>query len=112
MVDRNLHRRDRMGAAAAIIARRQRDVVSAYQTAGATSPAAARTPGELGVEHDMIVRGLVNRAVLRDAGEGRYYLDVPSWEALRRTRGRLVLVVGGIAVLLAVLLALGVIRLR
>ena len=95
-----------MGAAAAIIVRRQRDIVDTFRSASATTPASARSPGELGVEEDMIFKGLKRRAVLRDTGNGRYYLDEPSWQALGNIRRRLVTVVLLIALLavLAVLL--------
>jgi hypothetical protein len=95
-----------MGAAAAIIIRRQRDVVDTYRAAGATSPGTARDPGELGVEQNLIFRGLVRRAVLRDAGNGRYYLDAPSWDAFNGMRRRAALVLGLSVVLVVVLLVL------
>jgi hypothetical protein len=91
-----------MGAVAAIIMRRQRETVRVFETARATTPDTARDPGELGVEEDVVFRGLVRRAVLRDAGNGRYYLDQLSWEALRSMRHRMALVVIFIAVLLGV----------
>jgi hypothetical protein len=89
-----------VGAAAAIIVRRQREVANAFAGAGATSPASARDPGELGIERDHIFNGLVRRAVLREVGNGRFYFDEPSWRALRSTRLRLAFVL--------VLIALGV----
>jgi hypothetical protein len=95
-----------MAAAAAIIMRRQRDVVDTYRGAGALSAPAARDPGELGVERNMIFDGLVRRAVLRDAGGGRYYLDTLSWNALIRMRRRAALVVGLAGILIALVFAL------
>ncbi|HXT16853.1 MAG TPA: hypothetical protein VN706_14535 [Gemmatimonadaceae bacterium] len=101
-----------MGAAAAIVLRRQRDIVYMYLGAGATSPADARAPGDLGVESNRIFRGLVNRAVLRDAGNGRYYLDEASWKALNRGRRRAVLIVVLLAALVTLLVSLNVIAKR
>jgi hypothetical protein len=89
-----------MGAAVAIIMRKQRDVVYVFQGARATSPETARDPGELGVEQDLIFRGLVRRAVLRDAGNGRYYFDQPSWSALSSTRHRLAFVIASIVLIM------------
>lgn len=88
-----------MGAAAAIIVRRQRDIVDTFRSASATTAAAARNPGELGVEEDMIFKGLIRRAVIRDAGNGRYYLDELSWNALGSLRRRLVTVALLVAVI-------------
>jgi hypothetical protein len=42
---------------------------------------------------------LARRAVLRDAGGGRYYLDEPSWRALRGTRRRVALAIALLMVL-------------
>jgi hypothetical protein len=89
-----------MGAAAAVIIARERRVIEAFTAAGATSPERARPMDSLGVESDgMALRRLQGHAVIREAEAGRYYLDLPSWQALRRMRRRLVLVL-----LLAVIL--------
>ena len=84
-----------MGAAAAAVAMAERRIVEAFELAGATSVAAARTPDELRVDTSSLGwRRLTNRAVIREAsrGSGQYYLDREVWQALRRTRRRLVVV--------------------
>jgi hypothetical protein len=91
-----------MGAAVAIIVRKQRDIVYVFQGARAMSPETARHPSELGIERDMIFNGLVRRAVLRETPDGRYYFDELSWRALGGTRRRAALVI-----LSAVLLLVG-----
>ena len=89
-----------MGAAAAVIIARERRLVEAFTVAGATSPERARPMDSLGIESDgMALRRLQDHAVIREAEGGRFYLDLPSWQALRRMRRRLVLVL-----LLAVIL--------
>ena len=98
-----------MGAVAAIIIRKERDVVDAYRRAGATEPSAAQSPDALEIGHmghGVAFHRLVRRAVLRDAGDGRYYLDEPSWEALRSMRRRLLLVM--LILVLAVFVSLSV----
>lgn len=103
-----------MGAAAAAVAIRERRIVEAFELAGATSAAAARTPDEVGVETSGLGwRRLANRAVIRESapGSGRYYLDREVWQAVRRTRMRLLVVV--MLILLAVWLyiaTMGVLR--
>ena len=62
-----------MGAAVAIIVRKQREHRRGVSRARATSLETARYPDELGIDESMIFHGLVRRAVLRDAGDGRYY---------------------------------------
>lgn len=84
-----------MGASvAAIIIRKEKDLVAHFQNAGATAAGAAKSPDELGVHERLAWGRLVNRAVIREAEPGRYYLDVPSWEALRYTRRRIALALG------------------
>ncbi len=95
-----------MGAAAAVILRKERDIVNSYRGAGAVTPDRAMSPDQLDVPRRMAFERLVQRAVLRDTGNGRYYLDEPSWEALRGIRRRMalvivILVVGATVVLLA-----------
>lgn len=82
-----------MGAAAAVIIIRERRLVEAFSAAAATSPETARSVESLGVDSDSnSLRRLQNRAVIREGAPGRYYLDVPSWEALRRMRRRMAFV--------------------
>lgn len=104
--------RDHMGAAAAVILRKERDIVSAYRGAGATRPHLAKSPEQLDIEHRIAFDRLVQRAVLREAGDGRYYLDEPSWEALRGSRRRMILVIALIAAVMPlVLVSTGVVTL-
>jgi len=85
-----------MAAAVAIIIRKQREIAEVFQGARATSVGTARYPADLGLEEDRIFRGLVDRAIVRGAGDGRYYLDEPGWTAhntMRRKRALVVLAV-------------------
>ena len=82
-----------MGAAAAVIMMRERRLVEALTLSAATSPERALPLETLGVEYDaMALRRLQRRAVIREGAAGRFYLDVPSWEALRRMRLRMVFI--------------------
>jgi hypothetical protein len=93
-----------MGAAAAVIIARERRVVEAFTAAAATSPERARPLDSLGMDsYGMALRRLQDHAVIREAEGGRFYLDLPSWQALRRMRRRLILVL-----LLAVILTFAV----
>jgi len=92
-----------MGAAAAAIVIAERRIVEAFENAGAISAGTARSPDEVGADAlSLSWRRLTNRAIIREAipGSGLYYLDRPSWQALRRTRRRLLVVV--LLILLAV----------
>ena len=89
-------------AAAAIIAK-EKHIVEAYRAAHALTPSDGASPDTLGVHDGIALRRLKERAVLRDAGSGRLYLDNASWEALRALRRRLALVMTLVAVLMVLI---------
>jgi hypothetical protein len=97
-----------MGAvAAAAVIHKEKEIVAILRAARALTPAAAKTPATLGLHEGVAFRRLRARAVLRDAGDGRLYLDEPSWEALRAIRHRLALVLLGLALALGLVAYLG-----
>ncbi len=99
-----------MAAAAAIIVRKERDIVNTFRAAGALDAGSARDPFELGIGQRVPFNILVRRRVLRDAGNGRYFLDDARWTVIRGQRRRVAFaVLTVIAVVLAILLVTGVI---
>ena len=96
-----------MSTVVAVVLAKERRMVSRFRAAGAVTPVRARTLEELGIPRGVILRRLRERAVIRDAGGERYYLDEPSWAAVRRSRRRAIHVAWVIAliVILAVLFA-------
>lgn len=83
-----------MGAGyAAIIIKREKDMAAHFRDQRATSASAAQTLEVLRVEHNSIFRRLEDRAVIRQGPGGTYYLDEPSWDAMRRTRQRVLVIV-------------------
>ena len=97
-----------MGAViAAIVARKQREVLEQFTDSGATSAAAAQFPSDIGLDaSDRFFRMLERDSVLRDVGDGRYYFDADAYERLRRSRIRLVLVIIAALVIAGVILAM------
>lgn len=86
-----------MGATvAAVIAAKERAIVEAFRDAGATALVTAVPLEQLGVEENVGFRRLRRHEVIREAVPGRYYLDEDVWTAVRRTRLRLVMVLLGI----------------
>jgi hypothetical protein len=82
-----------MGGAVAVILIKERQVVEAFQRAGAVAAHRAIRPADIGVEDDGVIwRRLRERAIIREASPGLYYLDVEGWQAQRRTRRRLAFV--------------------
>ena len=95
-----------MGAAVTVMLIKERQVVDAFMRAGATSAATAVRPDDVSVVVGGVGgRRLLRGAVLREAGDGRYYLDILSWEALRRHRRRVLFVILLLIALGALILA-------
>jgi hypothetical protein len=101
-----------MGAvvAAAAMRRREQQVIDDFRAASATSPDRAQSYTALGFGETLAVRRLRNRAVIREAAPGVYYLDEEVWAAVRRTRQRLLAVVVAIVAVLLLGISLGVIK--
>jgi hypothetical protein len=78
-----------VSAAAAAIVVREKRIVGAFRSVGATSAAAAVAPGAIGVAERVAFRRLRQRAVVREAQPGVFYVDEASWEALRAMRRRI-----------------------
>ena len=89
-----------MGASvAAVIVAKERRVVDSFRDAGAISPKDARTTQDVGIAENIGFRRLRDHEVIRETNPGFYYLDEAVWEAVRRTRRRLILTLLTIAVL-------------
>jgi hypothetical protein len=93
-------------AAAAIIIRREKDLVAHFRSHGAIDAAHAMTPAALGVEQRMAWEILHRRAIIRDGAPGTFYLDEPSWEAAGRRRRKIALVVLAVALTFALISAI------
>jgi hypothetical protein len=77
--------------AAGVIVRKEREIVDTLRAAKAITPASAGRPDSLGIHEGVAFQRLLGRAVVREAAAGTYYLDEPSWTALRVIRRRLAL---------------------
>jgi len=100
-----------MGAAAASIAmaaaKQQRQVMARFANAGALSAERATTFQEVGVvARAPAVRQLLKQRVLRATPDGRYWCDLARYEALRRARLRVVLVMVIVLAVVALVLAM------
>lgn len=75
-------------AAAAIMAKARRDVISHFMTHDATSAdKAIAYEGERRVQRRQFQR-LVDAGVIHAAAPGSYYLDIPAYDAASRSRRR------------------------
>lgn len=97
-------------AIAAIIRRRENEVVDDFRAAGAISPATAQPYESPGMGDSLAVTRLRDRAVIREASPGFYYLDEEVWAAVRRTRRRLAVVLISILALVLLGILLGIIK--
>jgi len=102
-----------MGAAviAAAMRRREQEVIDDFLAAGATSPDKAQSYTAIGVGESLALRRLRNRAVIREAAPGVFYLDEEVWAAVRRTRLRILTVFISVLVILLLGIALGFFKL-
>ena len=99
-------------AIAAVIVRKERELVDLFRDAGATTPETARTLDEVGVDQAWPLSRLRRRAVVREAAPGRYYLDEEVWTAMRGMRQRIVLTLVGMALLVGFLVWIGFVTLK
>jgi hypothetical protein len=97
-------------AIAAILARRERELVEDFRAAGATSPATAQSYAAMGLGETLAAKRLHNRAVIREASPGMYYLDEEVWAAVRRTRARVATVFISVLALLLLGILAGIIK--
>lgn len=99
-------------AIAAVIVRKERELVDLFRAAGATTPATARTLDEVGVHQAWPLSRLRRRAVVREAAPGRYYLDEEVWTAMRGMRQRIILTLLAIVAVTGFLVWIGFVTLK
>jgi hypothetical protein len=101
-----------MGAAAvaAIMRRREMEVVDDFRAAGATSRETAQSYTAIGLGQSLGLRRLRDRAVIRESTPGTYYIDEEVWTAVRRTRQRIATVFMVILALLLIGILLGTVK--
>ena len=86
-------------AAAAVVAKARRTVISHFMSANAVAPdSAIAFASDRRIERRIFDR-FVAAKVLLPTADGRYYLDVPAWDAYSKSRRRRVgMLLGGLAV--------------
>ena len=101
-----------MGAAAAVAIMRmkERQVVDDFRAAGAVSPSTAQSYAAMGFGVTRAVKRLHDRAVIREASPGLYYLDEEVWIAVRRNRRRRAVMLGSVLALVFLGLAVGFLK--
>jgi hypothetical protein len=94
-------------AAAAVVAKARRDVVSHFMERNAvSSDEAVRWVPDRHIQRRIVAR-FVGRGVLVETAPDTYYLDVPGYDRWRRSvRKRAALAIGGVAVVGAILAVL------
>ena len=101
-----------MGAVviAAAMRRREQEVIDDFRAAGATSPERSQSYNALGVGESLALRRLKNRAVIREAAPGTFYLDEGVLTAVRRTRMRMALTLLALMAVLLLGILVGIIK--
>ena len=99
-------------AIAAVILRKERELVDLFRAAGATSPAGAKSLDEVGVYEAWPLSRLRRRAIVREASPGRYYLDEEVWTAMRGMRRRIAFTILAVFAILGALVWIGFVTLK
>ena len=73
-------------------ARLERRIAKAFRIAGALAPERAKSLAQLGLTEDRFVRRLVDRRIIREVRNGKFYLDEDAFREYRAMVLRLVLV--------------------
>jgi hypothetical protein len=97
-------------AAAAAMRRKEQEVIDDFRAAGAISPETAQSYSDVGFTQSRAINRLRNRAVIREAEPGKFYLDEEVWAAVRRTRRRLLTVLIAILVVMLAGIFFGIIK--
>ncbi len=84
---------------AAIILQQNR-LMRRFADAGATNPATAKVPEDIGCRRSWVFRRMVSRGVFAPVGDGRFFLDVEAADEFRRRRRRTALIFIGVVLLL------------
>lgn len=74
---------------AAVVIIKQNRLMRYFRDVGATTPATARTPEEVGFRNSWLFRRMVSRGVFLEAKPGHYYIDeyaADEFVRLRRAR--------------------------
>ncbi len=102
-----------MGASVAVVLlMKERRILDAFRRASSISPASARSMEDVGINDEgPVMRRLRDREIVREGAPGTFYLDVPAWEALRKRRQRMMLVML-LVILGAVAFGILLVRLR
>lgn len=80
-------------AAAAVMIRKERDLVDHFRRLRATSPESAMHKQDIGVESNGAWKRLERHAVIREAQPGLWYLDELSYAAMRNVRRRILVLI-------------------
>lgn len=72
--------------AAALIVTKIRKIVQRFREAGAISFQSARKPEELNIQKRILFQRLVQKNVLIDTGDGRYFLHEENYATYRKNR--------------------------
>jgi hypothetical protein len=99
-------------AVAAVILRRERELIDLFRDAGATTPATAKSLDDIGVMQAWPLSRLRRRAIVREAAPGKYYVDEEVWQAMRGMRQRIVLTLMAVIAITAFLVWIGFVTLR
>jgi hypothetical protein len=74
--------------------------IRSFQKADATEPAKAQTLAELGCHDSEMFRMLLSRRVIVQCDNGKYYLDLQSYNSFVRVERKRIIIIGIVCILL------------
>jgi hypothetical protein len=96
-----------MSAAVVAILATRKKYIRNFKIAGATSVQTAIKPEDHGIKKGIVFNGLVRQGMVKDAGGGKYYLDLEK-ETLSAVNRRTALIILLATILLIFLIALAI----
>jgi hypothetical protein len=90
-----------MSGAAVIL--KQNQLMRRFADAGATDPATAKVPEDIGCRQRWIFRRMVSRGVFVPVGDGQFYMDVGAADEFKRRRRKTALILVGLVLVLCLL---------
>jgi hypothetical protein len=79
--------------------KREREVRQAFHDASALDPVSARPLSDLGLEESRALSRLERHKIVRESSPGCYYFDEEIWDAVRKNRFRMALMIFAAVVL-------------
>ncbi len=101
-----------MGAAIAVMRRKEEEIRTEFFRAGATMAINARSLADLGIEENHVLKRLIRRACVHEASPGLFYFDEEVYQSVRAQRRRMAFTMLITVIILFALVTYGVVSFK